>query len=84
MNNPSTRETKQRSSASITIDLFWTEEKAQWVKMLAAKAGDLSLLPRAHRWKERPGHCTLSSDLHRCTTSQPCPPPFQNKYFTCV
>lgn len=41
---------------------------AQWVKTLASKPDDLSLLSRTHvveEWKERRDSSELSSDLHR-------------------
>lgn len=52
---------------------------ALWVKALATKLNDLSLLPRTSWWKEKISSCELSSELHtnavehvwECTQKKP-------------
>lgn len=44
--------------------LGWASEMAQWVRVIAAKAGELSYFPELTGRKQRTNFCKLSPDLH--------------------
>lgn len=46
----------------------WAHRMFEWVKALATKIGDPSVITRAHRMEGENGNCKLSSDLclNRC------------------
>lgn len=40
------------------------EQRRSWIKALATKLNDLSLIPGTHKVEEKTDFCKLSSDLH--------------------